>query len=194
MNRILIIAEHDGRSLNLSTAKCLSCALAIGGDIDIVVLGQGISAVAAEAATLTGVANVIAIDAGHLATPLAVNWAPEVFGLVAGYSHVLGPSTTLGKDLMPRLAALAGVNQLSDVMAVENARTFRRPIYAGNAIIDVAVNEGVLAVMTVRIASWPAAAGGGSATVESRPASSSAAGHTRFLKLESASSERPDLQ
>lgn len=194
MNTILIVAEHDGRALNLSTAKCLSCALAISGNIDIVVLGHGVAAVAAEAAALAGVRKVVAIDSEHLAKPLAVNWAPEVLNLAAGYSHLLGPSTTFGKDLMPRVAALAGVNQLSDVMEVLDARSFRRPIYAGNAIVDVSVAEGALVVMSVRIASWPAAPAGGSATIEPSPARVAAASHTRFIGLESAGGERPDLQ
>jgi electron transfer flavoprotein alpha subunit len=104
------------------------------------------------------------------------------------------PSTTLGKDLMPRVAALAGVNQFSDVMEVLNPQSFRRPIYAGNAIIDVNAAAGSKVVMTVRIASWQPAAEGGSASVEQRSATGSAAAHTRYVKLESAGGERPDLQ
>jgi len=194
MSKILIVAEHDGTSLNLSTAKCLSCAQAIGGDIDIVVLGNNISGVAEQAAALGGVARVLAVEAEHLAHPLAVNWAPEIVSLSSDYTHVLGPSTTLGKDLMPRVAALAGVNQLSDVMEVLGPNSFRRPIYAGNAIIDVNAAEGAKVVMTVRTASWQAAAEGGGATIEQRTATGQAAGHTRYVGLESAGGERPDLQ
>ncbi|HLF31128.1 MAG TPA: FAD-binding protein [Xanthomonadales bacterium] len=194
MSRTLIVAEHDGHSLNLSTAKCLSCALAIGGDIDIVVLGQDVATVSQQAAALAGVQKVIAVDAAHLAQPLAVNWAPEIISLAASYSHLLGPSTTLGKDLMPRVAALAGVGQLSDVMEVLGTHSFRRPIYAGNAIIDVVAAENTQVVMTVRIASWHAAAEGGSAVIEQRPATGSAASHTRYVGIESAGGERPDLQ
>jgi electron transfer flavoprotein alpha subunit len=194
MSRILIVAEHDGQELNLSTAKCTSCAQAVGGDIDIVVLGHQIDAVSAQAAALEGIKRVVAIDAPHLAQPLAANWAPEIVGLAADYSHVLGPSTTLGRDLMPRIAALQGVNQVSDVMEVLGPRTFRRPIYAGNAIVEVEAAEGATVVATVRIASWQAAAAGGSAAVEARAASGGAAAHTRYVGLASAGGERPDLQ
>jgi len=194
MSRILIIAEHDGETLNASTAKCVSCAQAIGGDIDIAVLGDGIDAVAAEAATLESVGKVIAVNAPHLAAPLAANWAPEALSLAADYSHVLGPSTTLGRDLMPRIAALAGVNQVSDIMEVSGPTSFKRPIYAGNAIVDVEAAEGTKVIATARIASWKAAGNSGGATVEQRAASGSGAGHTRYVGLESGGGERPDLQ
>jgi len=194
MSRVLIIAEHDGQSLNMSTAKCVNCAQAIGGDIDVAVLGSGIDAVAAEAAALESVSAVIAVDAEHLGAPLAANWAAEAVALAADYSHVLGPSTTLGRDLMPRIAALAGVNQISDIMAVNGPGSFKRPIYAGNAIVDVEPAAGSTIVATVRVASWNAVGSGGSASVEQRGASSSAASHTRYIGLESGGGERPDLQ
>lgn len=194
MSRILIIAEHDGQSLNLSTAKCVTCALAIGGDIDIAVFGSGIDTVATEAATLESVARVIAVEAGHLSAPIAANWAAETLAIADGYSHLLGPSTTLGKDLMPRIAALAGVNQVSDIMAVSTPTSFKRPIYAGNAIIDVETPAGTTVVATVRVASWHAAATTGSGSVERRNASNQAVSHTRYVGLESGGGERPDLQ
>ena len=194
MSRILIVAEHDGQALNLSTAKCVTCAQAIGTDIDVAVLGHQIDAVCGQAAALSGVKRVIAVDAPHLEHPLAVNWAPEIVGLAADYTHVLGPSTTLGRDLMPRVAALAGVSQLSDVMEVLSPQSFRRPIYAGNAIIDVNSAEGATVVMTVRIASWQPAAGDGNASVEQRNALGKAAEHTRYIGLTSEGGERPDLQ
>jgi electron transfer flavoprotein alpha subunit len=194
MSTILIIAEHDGSELNLSTAKCVSCAQAIGGDIDIAVLGNGIDAIAAEAAALESVNKVIAVNADHLGAPLAANLAAEAVALAADYSHVLGPSTTFGRDLMPRVAALAGVNQVSDIMEVKGPTSFKRPIYAGNAIVDVDTAEGTKVVATVRNASWKAAAGSGGASVEQRPASSSAVAHTRYVGLESEGGGRPDLQ
>jgi electron transfer flavoprotein alpha subunit len=194
MSTILIIAEHDGSELNMSTAKCVSCAQAIGGDIDIAVLGNGIDAIAAEAAALESVNKVIAVNADHLGAPLAANLAAETVALAADYSHVLGPSTTFGRDLMPRVAALAGVNQVSDIMEVKGPTSFKRPIYAGNAIVDVDTAEGTKVVATVRNASWKAAAGSGGASVEQRPASSSAVAHTRYVGLESEGGERPDLQ
>ena len=194
MSKVLIIAEHDGKALNLSTAKCLSCAQAVGGEIDIAVLGQGIAAVASQAAALAGVKTVLAVDAAHLQHALAGNWAQEIVALAGGYTHVLGPSTTFGKDLMPRVAALLGVNQLSDVMEVLEAHVFRRPIYAGNAIIDVRVPADSITVATVRTASWQAAAEGGSAVIETRDASGAASNNTRWLSLESGGGDRPDLQ
>ncbi len=194
MSKILIIAEHDGQSLNPSTAKCVNCAQAIGGDIDIAVFGSGIDAIAAEAAALDSVNAVIAVDAEHLAAPLAVNWAPEAVALSADYSHVLGPSTTIGRDLMPRIAALAGVNQVSDIMEVSGPGSFKRPIYAGNAIIDVEPPAGTTVVATVRVASWKAVGNTGGAAIDQRAASGSAAPHTRYIGLESGGGERPDLQ
>ena len=194
MSRILIIGEHDGRALNLATAKCVRCAQAIGGDIDIAVLGNGVDAVAAEAASLESVSKVIVVNADHLAAPLAVNWAPETAALAADYSHVLGPSTTLGRDLMPHVAALLGVNQVSDIMEVISASAFRRPIYAGNAIVDVQCAEGQKIVGTVRAASWQAVESTGSAAVEQKPAAGAAAAHTRYVSLAAGGGERPDLQ
>ena len=194
MSRILIIGEHDGQALNLATAKSVRCAQAIGGEIDVVVLGNGIDGVAAAAASLDSVSKAIAVNAEHLASPLAANWAPEVVALAADYSHVLGPSTTLGRDLMPRVAALLGVNPVSDIMEVSSANSFKRPIYAGNAIVDVACAEGQKIVGTVRNASWQAVDSSGNGSVEQRPAVASAAAHTRYIGLEAGGGERPDLQ
>ncbi len=194
MSRTLIIAEHDGQNLNPSTAKCASCATAIGHDFDIVVMGTSVTEIASQAAAIDGTGNVIAIDAEHLANPLAANHAAEVAALADGYSHILGPSTTYGRDLMPRIAALLGVNQVSDISDVEGTHQFKRPIYAGNAIVDVHTPEGVKLVATVRVASWSSAEDSGSATVETRSASSTASSHTRFVDLKSGGGERPDLQ
>jgi len=194
MSTILIIGEHDGQKLNLATAKCVRCAEAIGGDIDIALFGNGIEAVAAEAAALTSVRKVIAVNAEHLAAPLAANWAPEAVALAADYSHVLGPSTTLGRDLMPRVAALLGVNQVSDIMEVDSPNVFKRPIYAGNAIVDVQCAEGRKVVATVRAASWQAVDSSGGGSVEQRSATASAVSHSRYVGLEAGGGERPDLQ
>jgi electron transfer flavoprotein alpha subunit len=194
MSRTLIIAEHDGKELNPSTAKCASCAAAIGQAFDILVMGASIADISAEAATIAGVESVIAIDAEHLAKPVAAVLANEVTSLADAYSHILGPSTTFGRDLMPRIEALLGVNQVSDISAVEGSHHFKRPIYAGNALIDVQAPEGVTVVATVRVASWTAADNGGNASVDSRPATSSASTHTRYVGLESGGGERPDLQ
>lgn len=194
MSRTLIIAEHDGQNINPSTAKCVTCATEIGNDIDIVVLGSGINDVAAEAAAISGVSKVIAINADHLKHPLAVNDAAEVLAMAADYSHILGPSTTFGRDLMPFIAAKLGVNQVSDISAVQGPHHFSRPIYAGNAIIDVNAPDSVTLVATARVASWKAAASDGSAAVEERAASAAASAHTRFIAVKSGGGERPDLQ
>jgi len=194
MSKTLIIAEHDGKDLNPSTAKCASCATAIGQPFDIVVLGSGITDIAEQAASIEGADTIIAVDVEHLANPLAVNHAAEVVAMADRYSHILGPSTTYGRDLMPRIAALLGVNQVSDISAVEGPLHFKRPIYAGNAIVDVQAPEGVKLVATVRVASWKASASSGSASIDNTTASSSANAHTRYLDLKSGGGERPDLQ
>ena len=194
MSRTLIIAEHDGTNLNPSTSKCANCAAAFGQDFDIVVMGASVNEIATQAAAIDGAGTIIAIDAEHLANPLAVNHASEVVAMADGYSHILGPSTTYGRDLMPRIAALLGVNQVSDISAVEDAYHFKRPIYAGNAIVDVHAPEGSKVVATVRVASWKALGDSGNATVESHSANSAASSHTRYIKLESGGGERPDLQ
>ena len=194
MNTILIVAEHLDGALNASTARCVSCAQAIGGDVHVLVLSDAPDAVAAQAAQIAGVAKVLAVTNAANAHPVAQVLAPQVAQAAAGYSHVLGPSTTFGKDLMPCVAALLGVAQVSDLMAVEDARTFKRPIYAGNAIVTVQAAEGQAIVATVRTASWPAAAEGGSAAVESLAVDAAMPTHTRFVGLQQGKSDRPDLQ
>ena len=194
MSKTLIIAEHDGKDLNPSTAKCANCATAIGQNFDIVVMGAAVDEIAGQAATIEGAATVIAIGAEHLANPLAANHAAEVVAMADGYSHILGPSTTYGRDLMPRIAALLGVNQVSDISAVEGAHHFKRPIYAGNAIVDVQAPEDAKLVATVRVASWKSVDATGNAAVEARAAVSSASTHTRYVDLQSGDTERPDLQ
>ncbi len=194
MSKSLIIAEHDGKTLNPSTAKCASCASAIGQPFDIVVMGSGIGTITAEAAAIDGVDSVIAIDAAHLGSPLAVNHAAEVVAIASDYSHILGPSTTYGKDLMPRIAALQGVNQISDISSVQGPYQFQRPIYAGNAIVDIHPPEATTVVATVRTASWKAVESNGSANIDQRDASAPASSHTRYVDLQSGGGERPDLQ
>jgi electron transfer flavoprotein alpha subunit len=195
MSKILIVAEHDGAKLNPSTAKCVSCAARIpGASIDLLVLASDGAAVAAQAAALAGVGKVLVADNAANAEPIAAVLAPQVAKLAAGYSHVFGPSTTFGKDLMPRVAALLNVGQVSDVMAVEGARTFKRPIYAGNAVLTVEVPADAPVVATVRVASFEAAASGGSAPIEKVDAGVSLPSHTRFVSRSGASTGRPDLQ
>jgi electron transfer flavoprotein alpha subunit len=158
MSRILIIAEHDGSTLNPATAKTLSGALRLGiSDIDLVVFASDPAAVAGQAAALDGVSRVLTVSGEDFAYPLAARLAPEIAAMAADYSHILAPSTTFGKDILPRAAALIGVNQVSDIMEVIDQRTFKRPIYAGNAIVTVKVPDGGPVVATIRTASFAAA-------------------------------------
>src|SRR6184192_589743 len=194
-SRVLIVAEHEGAKLNPSTAKCVTCAQGIpGAQITIVVCAVDAAAVAAQAAQLSGVARVLCVENPANAHALAAVWAPQVLAIAAPFSHILGPSTTFGKDLMARIAGLLGAPQVSDIMAIESATRFRRPVYAGNALLTVeSSGEGQL-VGTVRIASFQAAAGGGAAPIEKAAVSVELPTHTRFVSLSAARSDRPDLQ
>jgi electron transfer flavoprotein alpha subunit len=195
MHKILIIGEHDGKTVNPATAKCVTCARAIpDAEITIAVLGADTATVAAQVAAIGGVKTVLRVDRPENEHPLAAIFAPQVTALAAEYTHVFGPSTSFGKDLMPRVAALLGVPQVSDLMAVEGAYKFRRPIYAGNAIITVEADVERKLVATVRVASFEAAAGGGSAAVEAKSLSVALPSHTRYLGAKSGSTDRPDLQ
>ena len=195
MSKILIIGEHDGGKLNPAIAKCVTCASLIpGNEITIVVLGTDTSAVAAQAAAINGVKHVLRVDRAENAHPLAAVFAPQIAALAADYTHVFGPSTTFGKDLTPRVAGLLGVAQISDLMAIESAYRFRRPIYAGNAIITLEADPARKVVATVRVASFEAATVGGSAGIESKTLSVSLPTHTRFIGTHSGSTDRPDLQ
>lgn len=195
MVKVLIVAEHlDGR-LNAATAKCVSAAQALGPEsIDIVVLAADPAGVAAEAAHLSGVSRVLTLASASNANPIAQVQAPQVAELARNYSHVFGPATTFGKDLMPCVAALLSVDQVSDVMAVEGSHTFRRPIYAGNAIITVEAPLEHAVVATVRIASWPEAPKDGEATVVAATVGAALPAHTRYAGLAAGKSDRPDLQ
>ena len=195
MSKVLIVAEHLDGKLNAATAKCVSAAKALNPDvIDVVVLSGDASGVAEQAAKLEGVTKVLAVSNSANAHALAQVQAPQIAKLAAGYTHVFGPSTTFGKDLMPCVAALLGVGQVSDLMSVEGANTFKRPIYAGNAIVTVETPTNATVVATVRTASWPQAANGGNAAVEETTVEAELPTHTRFLHLAAASSDRPDLQ
>ena len=193
MSKILIVAEHAEGKLNAGVAKVVAAAAKIGGDIHVAVLAADGSSVAAEAAKLTGVSKVVQADSAALAQPIAANLAPAIVELAAGYSHVLLPGTTFGKDVAPRVAAKLGVPQVSDVMAVHSATSFDRPIYAGNAITTVEAAAGTV-VATVRQASFTAVGEGGSAAIETVSVSAALPSHTRFVKIEAQKSARPDLQ
>ena len=196
MSKILVIAEHLGGKLNSATARAVSAAIAVKPDaIDVLVLSDAPDAIAAEAAMMEGVCKVLTVARAENAHPLAAVLAPQIARAAAGYSHVFAPSTTFGKDLAPRVAALLGVAQVSDVMSVEGTHTFKRPIYAGNAIITVEADAAHTVVATIRTASWPAtASGGNSAPIEALAIDVALPTHTRFIELKQGSSDRPDLQ
>jgi len=131
MAKVLLIAEHDGENLNPSTAKCVACAAEIAAaEIDVAVFAESAESIAAAAASLESVSRVFSSENAAYRGGLAAVLAPQIVALAGDYDYVLGPSTTFGKDLMPRVAALLGVNQISDIMSVEAERTFKRPIYA----------------------------------------------------------------
>lgn len=195
MAKVLLIAEHDGKSLNPNTAKCVTCAAGIpGAEIDIAVFAEAAGDIASEAASLESVSRVLSSEDAAYRGALAAVLAPQIVALAADYDYVLGPSTTFGKDVMPRVAALLGVNQISDIMSVEGERRFKRPIYAGSAIVTVEVPASVKVVGTVRAASYRAVGTGNSAAVESFAMSADVPDHTRFVASETGKSDRPDLQ
>ena len=196
MSKVLIVAEHLDGQLNPSTARCVTAAVEFKAEsIDILVLASDASAVAAQAAEIAGVNRVLTVTRSENAHALAAICAPQVVAAAKnGYSHVLLPSTTFGKDVAPRVAALLGVAQVSDVMAVDGPYQFKRPIYAGNAVISVEAPSDAVLVATIRPASYAAAANGGSASVEALELDVSLPTHTRFVELQQGSSDRPDLQ
>jgi electron transfer flavoprotein alpha subunit len=194
-SKVLIVAEHDGTKLNPATAKCVTCARGIAGaEITVVVCAADAAAVAAQAAQLSGVSKVLTVENPVNAHLLSATLAPQIVALASSYTHVLGASTTFGKDLMPRVAALLDTAQVSDIMAVESPTRFRRPIYAGNAILTVEFDAGAKVVGTVRSASFEAAATGGSAPIEKASVSADIPTYTRFVSVSAAKSDRPDLQ
>ena len=193
--KILIVAEHNGARLNASTAKCVSCARALeDAEIVVAVCAADAAAVAAQAAQLAGVSRVLTVENPANAHALAAVLAPQLVALAGPFTHVLGPSTTFGKDLMARVAGLLDVPQISDIMAIDGPSRFRRPIYAGNAILTVELAGEGKVVGTVRTASFEAAATGGSAPIEKATVNVELPTHTRFVSVSAAKTDRPDLQ
>jgi electron transfer flavoprotein alpha subunit len=193
--KILIVAEHDGSKLNPSTAKSVTCASGIAGaEIVVAVFAAKPDAVAAQAAQLTGVTRILTVENAANEHALAAVLAPQVVALAKDYTHVFAASTTFGKDLMPRVAALLGAAQISDIMAVDSPNRFRRPIYAGNAIVTVETDPAAKVVGTVRSASFEAAPAGGSAPIEKATLNVELPTHTRFISVSAAKNDRPDLQ
>ena len=197
MSKVLIIAEHLDGALNSSTARCVTCAKQIGAEaIDVLVLAADPAGVAAQAVQIDGVSNVLTIARAENAHALAAIYAPQISAAAKdGYSHLLAPSTTFGKDVLPRVAALLGVAQVSDICAVEGAYSFKRPIYAGNAIITVNAPADQILVGSVRTASYAAAGTAASAApIKALTLDVALPSHTRFVELSAGKSDRPDLQ
>jgi electron transfer flavoprotein alpha subunit len=189
---ILVIAEHDNKALNAATLNVVAAAQKIGGDITVLVAGSGAQAVADQAAQVAGVSKVLLADNAAYAHQLAENVAKLVAELGKGYSHILATSTSNGKNVLPRAAALLDVSMITDIVAVESPKTFKRPIYAGNAIATVESSESVV-VATVRGTAFdPVATTGGSAAVEA-VSDVQDAGISTFISEEIVKSERPEL-
>ena len=188
----LVVAEHDNSELKAATRVAVAAAQAIGGDIDILVAGHGCGEVGTQAAAIPGIGKVLVADNPAYEHQLAENIAAAVLAAASGYSHVVAAHTTSGKNYMPRVAAGLDVAQISDIVGVVGEDTFKRPIYAGNAIATVKSNDGIK-VVTVRGTAYdPVAAEGGSASIEA-VAEAHDAGVSTFVGEEIAKSERPEL-
>ena len=189
---ILIIAEHDNAQLKGATLNTIAAAAKLGGDIHVLVAGSGAKAAADQAAQAAGVGKVLLADGPSLAEGLAENVAAQVLAIAGNYSHILFPATAAGKNVAPRVAAKLDVAQISDILSVESADTFTRPIYAGNAIATVQSSDTVK-IITVRTTAFdPVAAQGGSAAVETVDAVADS-GKSSFVGREVAKSDRPEL-
>ena len=189
---ILILCDHENGQLSPVTLNAVSAASQIGGEMHLLVAGDQTGTVAKAAASIAGIAKVLVADDKSLENGLAENLAPLMQSLSGGYSHMMAAATTTGKNVMPRLAALLDVMQISDIIKIEDANTFQRPIYAGNALSTVSSNEAIK-VITVRGTAFEAvAAEGGNATIEP-VAGAIDAGLSTYVKSELSSSERPEL-
>ena len=188
----LVIAEHDNQTLKAATLNAVAAALQCSPEVDILVAGSGVDAVASAAAQIAGVHKVVQMDAPALADQLAEPLAAQILSIASGYSHILAPATASGKNVLPRVAAKLDVAQLSDVTKVVSPDTFERPIYAGNAIATVQSGDPVK-IITVRTTGFdPVAATGGSATVEKQAVAQSNSSSS-FVGRELTKSDRPEL-
>ena len=187
----LVIAEHDNSQLHASTLNSVTAASQMGGDVHVLVAGSGAGEVANEAAKITGVGKVLHADAEHYKDAIGVEMSDLIVSLAGDYSHIVAGSTTSGKETMPRVAALLDVAQISDIIAVDSADTFKRPIYAGNAIATVQSSDATK-VITVRATGFDAASSDGAGEVVSIDGAS-ANGSTTIVGRELTVSERPDL-
>lgn len=189
---VLILAEHDNQSIKPATLNAIAAAQKIGGDIHVLVTGSGCAGAAAAAAKAAGVAKVLVADSPSLTDQLAENVAAQILGIASNYSHILAPSTSVGKNVLPRVAALLDVAQISDIISVVSPDTFTRPIYAGNVIATVQTSDNIK-VITVRTTAFDGvAAEGGSAAIESLSGVADS-GKSTFVAREVAKSDRPEL-
>ncbi|MFZ1324910.1 MAG: FAD-binding protein [Candidatus Contendobacter sp.] len=189
---ILILAEHDNAALKAATLNAVTAATHIGGDITVLVAGHQCAPVAQAAAQVAGVNTVLVADAPHYAHQLAENVAALIVSLASGYSHILAPATAVGKNILPRVAALLDVAPLSDIIKVESADTFMRPIYAGNVLATVQSKDPIK-VMTVRGTAFPAAAATGGSAAVAATAPVADAGLSSFVSQQLTKSDRPEL-
>ena len=189
---ILVFCDHDNGQFGAATLNAVSAAQQIGGDIHLLVAGDTSGTIATEAVAIAGVAKVLVADGAEYAHGLAENLAPLICDLASQYSHILAPATTTGKNIMPRVAALMDVMQISDIIKIDDANTFQRPIYAGNALSTVRSDEATK-IITVRSTAFEAApAEGGSAAIETI-GNNGDSGLSSYVKSELSSSERPEL-
>jgi electron transfer flavoprotein alpha subunit len=187
----LLIAEHDNKTLNPATFKAMTAASALGGDVDVLIAGEGAKAVADAAAKIAGVKKVLLADNAAFKNKLAEPMAALIVKLAEKYDAIVSPATTSGKNFMPRVAALLDVMQISEIIKVESPDTFQRPIYAGNAIQTVQSSD-KKKIITIRTASFQAAGEGGSATVENAEGAGDP-GLSSFVGEELSKSDRPEL-
>jgi electron transfer flavoprotein alpha subunit len=192
MMSILVIVEHDNQAVNVATLNTVAAAQEIGGDMHLLVAGENCGSVASAAATIEGAGKVLLADSAEYGHSLAENLAPLIAGLAGEYSHILAPATTFGKNVMPRIAALCDVPQISDIIEVIDSDTFKRPIYAGNALATVRSGDN-LKIITVRSTAFEAVTDtGGSAAIEAVSGGGDK-GLSTYDKSELSSSERPEL-
>jgi electron transfer flavoprotein alpha subunit len=189
---ILVIAEHDNAALKAATLNTVGAAKKLGGEIHVLVAGSGCAAAAEEAAQIEGVAELRVVDAAHYGEQLPENLAAFVAAKAGGYSHILAPASTFGKNFLPRVAALLDVAQISDIVAIESADTFVRPIYAGNALATVKTADAVK-VITVRTTAFEAAGKGSRVPVVEHLAAGPDLGLSRLVGRELTKSARPEL-
>ena len=189
---ILVIAEHDNASLKTATLNAVAAAAKIGGEIHLLVAGSGCGAVAEQAAQVAGVAKVRLADAAHYGDQTAENLAALIVANAAGYSHILAPATSNGKNTLPRVAALLDVAQISEIISVVDADTFVRPIYAGNALATVKSSDAIK-VITVRTTGFDAVANSGGAAAVEALAAGADLGQSKLMGRELTKSARPEL-